>query len=309
VGISCSNNNAEEDNVLLLLKTLDNPFFESIKKGVFENWPKDSASPQIVARAGSKESDVSTQRQVLESFLNQYVQEGDGRHLRGVILTPSASNNELTGYIKRLNDHQVPVILVDTQIARTALDSAGAHYDVFIGSSNEQGGRLAADLIVKYAPAGGNILLLNGVDGHESAIARRKGFKDRLDELSKNYNIELTERTANWRRDEGRKTVEGLITLGHKIDAIFAANDEMALGAYEAVRTTPGAKNREMPIIIGFDAIDAAVQAVKDGSLTATIAQNPYGMGEAAVKSLSKIWKGEAVTKEQIISVQAVERE
>jgi len=309
VGVSCSNDNHKKDRVLLLLKTLDNPFFDSIKKGVMDELGPDTDSMAVVIRAGTKESDISTQREVLNSFISQYVEATNKARLKGVILTPSASGDELTDYIKRLNDNNIPVVLVDTRINKASLIKADAHYETFIGSSNEDGGRLATDLMFKYLPEGGTILLLNGVEGHESAVARRKGFKSRLKEKQDKYKHSLIERTANWRRDEARKIVEGLLALGENVDGVFAANDEMALGAYEAMRTAPNRNNGKFPVIIGFDAIDPAVQAVKAGELTATIEQDPYGMGKTAVVSLKTIWAGGEVEHDQVIAVKAVEKD
>lgn len=306
--VSCSKDSRKEEKILLLLKTLDNQYFDEIKKGVLDEWGANDSSVEIVIRAGTKESDIATQREVLDSYISQYAEQNSKTKLKAVILTPSASGDELTDYIRRLNDNNIPVVLLDTRINNASLVKAGAHYDAFIGSSNEDGGKLAMDLMIKYLPNGGKLLLLNGVEGHESAVARRKGFKARLTE-KKAYKHVLLERTANWRRDEARKVVEGLFTLGEEIDGIFAANDEMALGAYEAIRTTPSRKDDHPVVIIGFDAIDPAKKSVDAGELTDTIQQDPYAMGKAAIVSLRTIWSGGKVDLDQVIPVKKYRRD
>lgn len=303
---SCTRSSEKSGEVLLLLKTLDNPFFESIKQGVLSKWSKSNAEIDLTIQAGAQESDVSTQQKSLDLFIAKTKSTAEERS--GVILTPSASGKELVRHVKKLNDQSVPVVLVDTLINSSALAAGNAHYDAFIGSSNEEGGRLAASLIKKYLPSGGRVLLLGGVQGHESAVARKEGFLSELGKVQ-DANFELIERTANWRRDEARKVVEALLALGERIDGIFAANDEMALGAYEAWRTSPRKKDDSEMVIIGFDAIESAVEAINACELTATIAQDPYGMGVAAVETLEAIWAGKDYERNQIIPVKPIEKD
>jgi ABC-type sugar transport system substrate-binding protein len=297
----------EADIALLLLKTEDNPFFQEIRKGVTDQWNKGQGLPKLYIRAGAKEGDVNTQRRILDEFYNQFTRDRKTPILKGIILTPSGSSNELTGQIKRLKDAGVPIILVDTKISADALRAAGTTYDVFIGSDNMSGGMEAAKIVKEHLPRGGKVLVLNGVDGQETAAARRDGFFQQIASFEKDgVKFGTVERTCNWRRTEARTTVASFLGMGEMFDGMFAANDEMALGALEALRQYP--ETKRPAVVVGFDAIDEALKAVDEERLTATLAQDPYGMGVRAVGALEQIWKGGMPEKDQVIPVKRVEK-
>lgn len=291
--------------VLLLLKTRDNPFFRDIEASVAATL--EGHDLEVIARSGRNEGDVTTQRQVLESVYDQYVSGRDSPRVAGVLITPSGSGNELTLQIAQFSRNGVPVIVIDTRIDPTALQDAGAEIATFIGSENREGGRLAAEtLVAAMSSVDDEILLLNGVQGHASAEARRAGFREALDSiaLESGRSFNLTERTANWRRSEARGVLDGMLALGRSYGGVFAANDEMALGAAEAYRQA-GAPVGEPPLV-GFDAIDEAREAVRNGQLTATIAQDPAEMGRAAARSLLDLFAGQEVEREQVIPLQVI---
>lgn len=289
--------------VLVLLKTLDNPFFIDMGKGFSDNWKQSNIA--VHTRAGSKEDDVTAQRQIMESFYQNYVKNRETPLLYGVVLTPASSGDELVPQIKQFRESNIPVIILDTRIDEKALERGVTNYNYFIGSSNRAGGALAGQLIYKYIPNGGNLLLLNGVQGQETANERREGFLDEIRKLSKQQAIKyvIEERTANWRRTEAQSTVESFLTLGKQFDGVFAANDQMALGAADAFKTKG---QKHMPIIIGFDAVDDAKKAVDAGILTATIAQRPYEMGKKAAVLLPDVAKTQPINQNIMIDVEPV---
>lgn len=284
-----------QEVVLLVLKTQDNPFFQAMEAGVRAALQSDSVRAELLVRAGTKEGDVSTQRQVLQQAYLQYVAQQTVTKLRGVLLTPAGSESELVTEIRQLRQAGVPVVLLDTRISDEALRGARTDVDAFVGSNNEDGGRMAAVFIESRA-ASGTVLLLNGVDGQETARARRDGF---VSEMAK-ARRQVVERTANWRRDEARSAVAGITALGRRFSAVFAANDEMALGAAEGLRQ---AGVDSSVVLVGFDAIPEAQQAVRDGAMTATVAQDPAAMGKRGVEILHDIKSGRAVVRDQFVPV------
>ncbi|MCH2057716.1 MAG: sugar ABC transporter substrate-binding protein [Thalassotalea sp.] len=271
--IGCSPANNQNGEILLLLKTLDNPFFLEIKEGVKTEMDNKNLQYKLTVKAGAFEKDIETQRRVLESYIS-----AKKNVLKGVIITPSGSQNELVRQIKKLNNLNIPVILVDTDIDIESLNDVGAYYDYYVGSDNLYGGKLAGEYLSKFLSQESKVLILNGPNNHETAMKRRNGFVNSIEELQ----IQLIERTANWREDEARKLVSSLISAGKNVDAIFAANDNMALGAIEAYRTI--GRDEPIPVIVGFDAIDKAVEAIDSGKLAASIKQRPFTMGEKAVQ-------------------------
>lgn len=194
--------------------------------------------------------------------------------------------------------------MLDTAIDSAALQKRGAKITSFVASSNVDGGATAADLLVGATPQGGEILLLNGVSGQATAAERRKGFLDEIGKLEaqKSIKYDITEWTADWTRTEAVAATSSLLLAGHRFVGIFGANDQMALGAVEALRTSPLSQNPR-PVIIGFDAVPEAIAAVKSGAMYATLAQDAPEMGRLGVEILAKTWDGLPVERQYLLKV------
>lgn len=285
--------------ILVVVKTLDNDYFAEMTEGFNESFKNLNIPSELIVRSGASEGDVDGQRQILDAFFNKYVRGRDDPIIQSVILTPSASGSPLVPSIKRFRDYKIPVVIVDTRIEKAALETGNTSISAFIASSNRDGGRKAGEFIINRTRKNAQILLLNGLDGHETAEARRKGFYDAV-LLSKG--IEVVERTCDWERSLAKSTVESLLRSGRKFDAIFGANDQMALGALEACKQQ--GINLEEVIIVGFDAINEAKDSVLRGELDATVAQNPIAMGYQALEIAWKLSQGVCVKKEIIIDVE-----
>jgi len=138
---------------------------------------------------------------------------------------------------------------------------------------------MAADFIAQALKGKGKVVMLIGIPGTSAARDRGAGFEA---QLKKYPGIQLVaKQTANFNRAEGLKVMENLLQAYPDIDAVFAQNDEMALGAIEAIKA---AKKLGKIIVVGFDAIPDALEAVKKGEMAATVAQQPGLMGELAVE-------------------------
>lgn len=268
--LSCTRQEQKKE-IYLVLKTLNNPFFKEIERGVIENM--DTAF-NLQVRAGQDESDLTFQKKVLSLIC----QSAENSNVAGLILAPCSSGGDLIKYLKKLSDLGIPIILVDTRIDTVLLAKNNIQNISFIGSSNYNGGVMAGEFALKSTELK-DILLLNGVEGQESAEQRNKGFKSVFDSMP---SINIEERTANWNRSEAQRILSAFIISNKEFDCIFAANDEMALGALRAYKTY----EVTVPIIIGFDGIDAAKQSIKNNELFATIVQDPYKMGEASIKQI-----------------------
>jgi ribose transport system substrate-binding protein len=124
----------------------------------------------------------------------------------------------------------------------------------------------------------GRVIELQGILGTSAARDRGKGFGQAME----NYpDIKIiAQQTANFNRAEGLMVMENLLTAYPEVDGVFAHNDEMALGAIEALKS---AGMLDDVVVVGFDAIDDAVKAVEAGEMDATVAQQPYEMGKLGV--------------------------
>jgi ribose transport system substrate-binding protein/inositol transport system substrate-binding protein len=152
-----------------------------------------------------------------------------------------------------------------------------------VGADNSKGGEAQAELIMKMFPNGANIMNLQGQPGAGPAIDRNKGLHDILDQHKDKYKI-VFEQTAEFDRVKGLSVTEAALTsMKTPPDVIVAANDDMILGAMEAVK----ARNLSGKIaLIGFDALPEALARIKDGTLTATVEQFP---GLQSTKALDKL--------------------
>ena len=167
-----------------------------------------------------------------------------------------------------------------------------------IASDNVEGARMATEYMVSLLGEDAKVAELEGVSGASATIERGKGFHlvadEKLDVVSK--------QTANFNRSEGMSVMENMLQANSGIQGVFAHNDEMALGAVEAVG------NKKI-LVVGFDATDDAVAAVKAGKMAATVAQKPNLMGETAVETAIQILQGETVEKTIPVEVELITKD
>ena len=192
---------------------------------------------------------------------------------------------------------KIPIINVNSET--TAVPTA------FAGSDDEEAGKIAMKLIAEKLHGKGNVLMIHGFMGQAAQIKRSTGAKEIL---KANPGLKLlAEQTADWDREKGMSLTENWIqSFGPQINAIFAQNDEMGLGAVKALEAA-GLKSKV--IVVSIDAIPDALQAVKKGSLDATVFQNAKQQGGKAIETAIKAAKGEKFDKEVLIPFQLVTKE
>ncbi|MGM9510410.1 sugar ABC transporter substrate-binding protein [Larkinella sp. GY13] len=191
----------------------------------------------------------------------------------------------------------IPIINVNSET--TAKPSA------FIGSDDVESARIAMKFIAEKLGGKGNVVMMHGYMGQAAQIKREQGAR----EILKQYpNLKLiAHQTGEWDRAKAMSLMENWIqSYGTTINAVFAQNDEMGMGAVKAL-TDAGLK--EKVIVVSIDAIPDALQAVKKGTLDATVFQNAEQQGAKAIETAIKIAKGEAYAKETLIPFQLVTKE
>jgi ribose transport system substrate-binding protein len=255
--------------VALVCKTLNSPFFLDMKRGAEEE--AKALGVSLVVQAPERELDVEKQMQIVENLIQTRVQ--------ALCLTPSGSR-ELVPVIAKANKAGIPVIIVDTRLDEPTLKAEAANIVTFIGSDNYDGGRIAGQHIARVFEGGSaRVALLEGIPGHETADSRLRGFRDAVNGMA-HVSI-IASQTANAERDQGFNVTQNLLQAHRDLNAIFAGNDLMALGAVEAV----AAAGRTAQVkIVGFDAIDEARKEILAGRMEASVAQNPAEMGRLAVR-------------------------
>jgi inositol transport system substrate-binding protein len=175
----------------------------------------------------------------------------------------------------------------------------------FVGSRDEESARIAMDYIAGRLKGRGNVVMLHGFMGQAAQIKRDRGARE---VLAKSPGLKLlADQTADWDRAKAMTLMENWIqSYGAGINAVFAQNDEMAMGALLALEQ---AKRKDKVVVVGVDSIADALQAVKDGRLDATVFQDASGQGGMAVETAVKIVRKQPYEKQVYIPFQLVTKE
>lgn len=227
------------------------------------------------------QSKQENQIRALRSFVAQGVD--------AIVLAPIVE----TGWdpvLREAKQANIPVVIMDRKI-QTADESL---YTAFIGSDFYEEGRMAADWLAKNAGDRTNIVELQGEPGSAAANERRKAFADAI---AKHPQFKVIDsQSGNFRRAEGKQVMEALLKKhGRNIHILYSHNDDMALGAIQAIEEA-GLKPGTDILIVSIDAIKEAVQAVVDGKINCTVECNPL-FGPKVYDAIEKILRGEAVEK------------
>ncbi|MBD8137980.1 ribose ABC transporter substrate-binding protein RbsB [Peribacillus frigoritolerans] len=262
------------------ISTLNNPFFVSLKDGI-EKKAKEKGMKVTVVDA---QDDTAKQISGIEDLILQKVD---------VLLVNPTDSAAISSAVKDANDAGIPVITIDRS-------SDEGDIETFIASDNVAGGEMAAEYLVKELGEKAKVVELEGVSGASATRERGKGFHNIAD---KQLEV-LTSQTAEFDRTKGLNVMENILQGNKDIQAVFAHNDEMALGAIEAIKAT----GKDI-IVVGFDGNDDALKAVENGELKATIAQQPALIGEEAVNAAEKILKGDKVDDTISVPLKLVTKE
>ncbi|MDR7314532.1 MULTISPECIES: ribose ABC transporter substrate-binding protein RbsB [Brevibacillus] len=252
----------------LAVSTLNNPFFVSLKEGA-EKAAKDAGAELLVVDA---QDDTAKQISGVEDLIQKKV---------SVIMINPTDSAAIVTAVEAANKANIPVITVDRA-------AEGGQVVSHIASDNVKGGKMAGDFILEKLGGKGNIVELQGIAGTSAARDRGKGFHDAVD--GKEGVKVVASQPADFDRAKGLSVMENILQANKDVQAVFAHNDEMALGALQAVE----AAGKDI-VVVGFDATDDAVKSVNDGKMGATVAQKPAAIGETAVQTALKVAKGEKV--------------
>ncbi len=255
----------------LSVSTLNNPFFVTLRDGA-EAAAGEAGVQLVVVDA---QDDAAQEATNIEDLIEQGVS--------ALLINPTDAA-AIVPSIQRANEAGIPVFTIDRA-------AEGGEVVSHIASDNVAGGRMAAEFLCNALGGEGNVVELEGIAGTSAARDRGQGFNEYMSEECPGVTI-VARQTANFNRAEGLTVFENILTAEPEIDGVFAHNDEMILGAIEAAEA---AGRAEEITFVGFDAIDDAVAAVRDGRLAATVAQQPALMGELGVQTAVAYLNGESV--------------
>lgn len=267
-----------QDTIALTVSTLDNPFFVSLKDGAQKK--ADELGYKLVV--------LDSQNDPAKELSN--VEDLTVRGAKVLLINPTDSA-AVGNAVAIANRNKIPVITLDRGAAKGDVVS-------HIASDNVAGGKMAGDFIVQKLGNGAKVIQLEGLAGTSAARERGEGFKQAVDEHK--FAV-LASQPADFDRTKGLNVTENLLASKGDVQAIFAQNDEMALGALRAI----GAANKKV-LVVGFDGTDDGVKAVKSGKLAATVAQQPELIGSLGVETADKILKGEKVEAKIPVALKVV---
>ncbi len=184
----------------------------------------------------------------------------------------------------------IPVILLDRNVDQT-IAKPGQDYVTFIGSDFIEEGKRAAEWLIKATNGKGTIIQLEGTVGSTPAQDRKTGFEEAI-KASPDLKI-VASQTGDFARDKGRQVMETLLQANPDVTAVYAHNDEMAIGAIAALEAAGKVPGKDV-IIVSIDGTRDALQAIIDGKMGATVECNPR-FGPQAFDTLEAYIKGEQI--------------
>ncbi|KOO04750.1 ribose ABC transporter substrate-binding protein RbsB [Vibrio nereis] len=256
-----------QDTMAIVLSTLNNPFFVTMKDGA-EAKAKELGYDLIV---------LDSQNDPSKELSN--VEDLTVRGVKAILINPTDSD-AVSNAIRMANRSNIPVLTLDRGASRGEVVS-------HIASDNVAGGEMAGRFIMEKVGEKAKVIQLEGIAGTSAARERGEGFMKSVESSDMEL---LASQPADFDRTKGLNVMENLLAANPDVQAVFAQNDEMALGALRAVQ----ASGKDVTIV-GFDGTDDGIAAVNRGKLSATVAQQPDLIGALGIETAVKVLQGDSV--------------
>ncbi|MDP9846447.1 substrate-binding domain-containing protein [Streptosporangium lutulentum] len=284
-GASSGGSGASEGSIKIgmSVSTLNNPYFVQLRKGA-----EDEAKKQgVTLTVTDAQNDASQQVNQIQNFASQ--------SMKAVIINP-VDSDAAGAAVTAAERSKIPVIAVDRAVN-------GATVAQTVASDNVEGGKLAAQELAKQLGEKGQVVVLQGVAGTSASRDRGQGFTEGI----KAYpNIKVVaQQPADFDRTKGLDVMTNLLQSNPDVSGVFAENDEMALGALKAL----GAKAGKDVKVVSFDGTPDGLKAIQDGTLNASVAQQPALLGQQAVQGAIKAANGEKVEATVAVPVKVVTKD
>ncbi|MET9449300.1 ABC transporter permease/substrate-binding protein [Streptomyces cinerochromogenes] len=267
----------------LSLSTLNNPFFVQIRAGAQAEAEKLGVDLTVT----DAQNDASQQANQLQNFTSSGL---------GAVIVNPVDSDAAGNSVKAADKAGIPVVAVDRGVNHASVDT-------LVASDNVAGGELAAKTIAEKLGGKGRIVILQGQAGTSAARERAAGFAEGL-KAYPGVQV-LAQQPADFDRTKGLDVMSNLLQAHPDVQGVIAANDEMALGAIKAL----GSKAGKSVQVVGFDGTPDGLTAVKDGTLYASVAQQPSQLGRIAVDNALKAVRGEKVGPTVKVPVKVVTKD
>jgi ribose transport system substrate-binding protein len=287
-GGACSRaGKSQKLEIVLVTKALDSEFWQRIKSGA-EEAARADPGVSLAVLAPAQEINIDQQVSILEDQILKRV---------SALAVSPAGVAEIVPVLDKARAAGIPVVIVDT-------DVRWPYQTSFVGIDNRLGGRIAGEYILKAIGGKGKVAVIRGVLGVATQEDRLTGFRDAI---ANSPGVELVAvQPANSERALGMQVMENMLTSHPDVRAVFGTNDQMALGAMQAI----AARHLTGKIVlVGFDATREALRAIEAGEMNAVMAQYPERIGKRAIEEAIKAARGLPVEKRIDIGTALVTKE
>jgi ribose transport system substrate-binding protein len=265
----------------LAMNTQTNPFFVDVKDGV----QKAADELGVELYITDAQDDPAIQMKDVENLITKKPD---------CIIIDTCDSDAIVSSIEACNEAGIPVLTMDRE-------ASGGEVVSHIGYDAIKSGKLAGQYLADTLGGKGNIVEIQGIMGTNVAQSRSQGFNE---VISQNPDMKIVAcQVADFDRSKGMSVMENILQANDHIDGLYAANDEMLLGALEAIEA---AGRLDEITMIGCDAIDDTLEAIKAGKVEATIAEPPFFLGKAIMNSAYNYLQGKDVDKYVILDNELV---
>lgn len=262
--------------IAAILMALDSDWWHMVEVGA--KMAGTETGYKVTVIGPSAETDVQGQMNMVEDTA--------ARGVKAIVLAPNQPTS-LVPSVQKAKDLKVPVVVIDAKLATTD----ESLFECFFGTGNYNAGRIAGDYLAKKLRTGDKVAIIRGNTGQTLHDERTNGAKDVLEEAGMRV---VTVQPADSKRDLAVNVAENILQANPDLKCFYCTNDEMALGAYQAVAN---AQKQDQIIIMGFDGAFGALDSIAAGQLNASLAQMPIELGYRGVKYAIDVIEGRPVQK------------
>lgn len=274
-----------EAEIAIILKTLSNPFWVSMKEGIEAEAEK--LGIKVDVYAAQSEDDLQGQLNLFETAIS--------KKYKAIGVAPLSPVNLNTAIVKANNDG-IYVGNIDEKVDVDQLKSLGGSIVFFITTDNVAVGAKGAGYIIEQLPEGGKVAIIEGKSGNASGEDRKNGATEAF-EANPKFQV-VDSQPADWDRTKALDVAANIISKNPDLVAIYACNDTMALGAWQAV---VNAGKEDKIIVVGTDGAPEAIDSIKANGLAATVAQDPAEIGAASLRMLNETIKNKPAIDPNVI--------
>lgn len=265
----------------LAMNTQTNPFFVDVKDGV----QKAADEHGIELHITDAQDDPAIQMKDIENLITKNPD---------AIIIDTCDSDAIVAAVEACNEAGIPVFTMDRE-------SNGGEVISHIGYDAIKSGKIAGQFLVDTLGGEGKIVEIQGIMGTNVAQNRSAGFNEIM---AANPGMEIVAcQVADFDRAKGMSVMENILQANDHIDGLYAANDEMLLGALEAIEA---AGRLDEITMVGCDAIDDTLEVIKAGKVEATIAEPPFFLGKAILNAAFDYLEGKEVEERVVLDNELV---